>query len=90
VVVRSLSDGNLGWFFDSSRAGFGFVEWGIVTDVPAAGDFNGDSLTDIGAWRMTDHGEMLARNGNSGALIASGPFGDPGDRLVNATYNQTP
>jgi hypothetical protein len=89
AVTRAMPNDNLGWFFDRSSAGFGFVEWGVKTDTPFPGDFNGDFLTDIGVDRVGTKGHGYVRNSATGALIDLGDFGDAGDLVINALYNQS-
>lgn len=89
AVVRPMPNNNLGWFFRQSSAGYGFVEWGQKHDVPFPGDFNNDFLTDIGAYRVDMTGHGYARDSATGALIDLGPYGEEGDVLINAVYNQS-
>ena len=49
TAVFRPSDGI--WYLNQSTAGFGYKQWGLSTDRPAAADVNLDGKTDIGVFR---------------------------------------
>jgi hypothetical protein len=83
------------WYLDAN----GTYQWdagdttglfGISTDMPVVGDWNGDGLTDIGvfrrgAWYLDSNG---SGNWNAGdTIIAAGSFGISTDKPVTGDWN---
>ena len=59
--------------------------WGVLTDVPVAGDWDGDGTTTIGVYRA---GTWFLRNVNSGGGVdLSFPWGSAGDVPVVGDWN---
>ncbi len=65
--------------------------FGIPSDLPVAGDWNGDGLDDIGVWRPSTGRFYLDSNGsrtwNTGVDRITDPFGLPADQPVAGDWN---
>jgi hypothetical protein len=67
------------------------ASFGVPSDVPVAGDWNGDGTDDIGVWRPSTGRFYLDANGSRtwevGVDISTAPFGIPTDRPVAGDWN---
>ncbi|MEO8573877.1 MAG: VCBS repeat-containing protein [Pyrinomonadaceae bacterium] len=106
AVVRPAS-GNYRWYILDSNFNTGFqlgcpttgpicnqgIPFGLTTDRPVSGDFDGDLRTDVAVWRPTDGNWYFWRSGTStvgntpGATIGSYQFGLAGDIPQPADYD---
>jgi PKD repeat protein/FtsP/CotA-like multicopper oxidase with cupredoxin domain len=59
------------------------ADWGVSTDLPVAGDWNGDRLWDIGVFRNTTH-TFILKNGTARTLIS---WGKSTDIPLSADWN---
>ena len=77
VAVFRPSDGY--WYArNSSDGAFTYKIFGLATEIPAPGDFDGDGKADINVFRPSD-GNWYRQNSSNGAFIAT-PFGASGDK----------
>jgi len=57
------------------------INWGVSTDLPVTGDWNGDGRTDVGVYRPSAHTFYL-KNGTTTAIN----WGASTDRPVTGTW----
>jgi hypothetical protein len=67
------------------------VAFGVPTDKPVTGDWNGDGQTDVGVWRPSTGSFYLDANGNHiwdpGVDVVTVAFGVPTDKPVTGDWN---
>jgi hypothetical protein len=67
--------------------------FGESTDIPVAGDWDGDGVTEVGVWRPSTQRFLLDANGNGkwestvGGDTVSAPFGESTDIPVAGDWN---
>ncbi|MCI0528064.1 MAG: hypothetical protein L0Y56_11565, partial [Nitrospira sp.] len=90
VAIDSL--GNTSEFSQNAMLGFGRVEWGLTSDIPVTGDYNGDGAADFAVVRPNDPAALIP--GASQWYILNFFFGFriqlwglPGDVPVPADYD---
>ena len=49
----------------TSYATFVTYQWGLSTDIPAPGDFDGDGKTDLAVWRPSTGAWYLLKSGSN-------------------------
>jgi PKD repeat protein/pimeloyl-ACP methyl ester carboxylesterase len=59
------------------------VTWGLSTDTPVAGDWNGDGLADVGIFRPSVH-RFFLKNGSANTSVT---WGLNGDKAVSGDWN---
>ena len=105
-VIRPVG-GNHRWFILNSNFGYGFalgcgtatpicgggVTFGLTTDRPVSGDFDGDLRTDVAVWRPSDGNYYHYRSGTAtagntpGVTITGAHWGASGDIPQPADYD---
>ncbi|HZH33209.1 MAG TPA: delta-60 repeat domain-containing protein, partial [Pyrinomonadaceae bacterium] len=60
-------------------------QWGLSTDIPAGGDYNGDTCTDFTVFRPSDGTWYILDTSNNRSTAVQ--WGQPGDKLVPADYD---
>lgn len=98
---------NYNWMILNSNFAYGFqfgcptatpfcgspISFGLTSDRPVSGDFDGDLRTDIAVWRPSDGNWYYFRSGSAttgntpGATIGIAPFGLAGDIPQPADYD---
>jgi hypothetical protein len=80
------------WFYQGSFNNPGgnltAVQWGLMTDVPAPGDFDGDGKNDFGIYRNSGTGQLdFWRLLSNGTVMPVTRFGSPADFYVPGDYD---
>ena len=77
------------WVFYYATGGTGSALWGVASDIPVSGDFDGDGVSDIGIYRPDDGGGYstwyIIKSSDGLALVRS--YGLFGDVPVPADFN---
>lgn len=76
------------WYYRPSGApgvDFRYQCWGLPGDSPAAGDYDGDGLTDAAVFRASDSTWYIRQSSNNQSRVER--WGTPADRRVPADYD---
>jgi hypothetical protein len=61
-------------------------DWGISTDLPVTGDWNGDGITDVGVYRQSDHTFYLRNGGDAWTSVTVRDWGISTDLPVTGNW----
>lgn len=73
------------WVLNANGSNYVSIQWGISTDKPALGDYDGDGKTDFSVFRPNEGKWYIQRSSDNVTTIYS--FGLSGDKLAQADYD---
>jgi hypothetical protein len=66
----------------ASPGSYTSMQWGVATDTPATGDYDGDGKSDIAVWRPDDGVWYILPSGSPGTYTAT-QWGTVGDEAIS-------
>ncbi|GEM_PF-457837 len=81
----SVYRGGIWYTTNSFNQSFNALQFGVSTDTPVPGDYDGDGKTDKALWRASNGNFYIFNSGNSTVTIAH--WGQNGDRPVPGDYD---
>ena len=75
------------WHILASASGYYAFHWGVATDIPVAGDYDGDGKTDPAVYRGSTGDWYAAKSSTSYSTYFQQTWGNYGDQPTPADYD---